>query len=60
MKTYYVGLATTLHDPAIAIVSPQGEVLFAEATERYLQNKRAINCEPDSLFRIRELLETYC
>jgi len=60
MKTYYVGLATTLHDPAIAIVSPQGEVLFAEATERYLQNKRAINCEPDPLFRIRELLETYC
>ncbi|MGH8643542.1 MAG: carbamoyltransferase family protein [Gammaproteobacteria bacterium] len=60
MKTYYVGLATTLHDPAIAIVSPQGEVLFAEATERYLQSKRAINCEPDPLFRIRELLETYC
>ncbi len=60
MKTYYVGLATTLHDPALAIVSPEGEILFAEAAERYLQNKRAINCEPDPLLRIGELLETYC
>jgi predicted NodU family carbamoyl transferase len=34
---YTVGLATTFHDPAIAIVGPDGEVLFAEASERYLQ-----------------------
>jgi Predicted carbamoyl transferase, NodU family len=57
---YFIGLATTLHDPAIAIVDPQGEVVFAEASERYLQNKRAINCEPDHFFRISELIKMYC
>ena len=35
-------------------------MLFAEATERFLQNKRALNCEPDQLFRIPELLEKFC
>jgi carbamoyltransferase len=56
---YYVGLATTFHDPALAIVGPEGEVLFAEATERYLQYKRAINCEPDSIPRMAGLLAEY-
>jgi carbamoyltransferase len=60
MSTYYVGLSVTYHDSALAIVSAEGEVLFAEATERFLQNKRALNCEPDQLFRIPELLEQYC
>lgn len=55
-----MGLATTFHDPAIAIVNGDGEVIFAEATERYLQNKRAINCEPDQLFRIPEIIRAYC
>lgn len=60
MSTYYIGLSVTYHDSALAIVSDQGAVLFAEATERFLQNKRALNCEPDQLFRIPELLEQYC
>ena len=54
--TYTIGLATTFHDPAIAIIGPDGEVLFAEATERYLQYKRAPNCEPDSAPRMEGLL----
>ena len=29
MSRYYIGLANTVHDPAIAIVGPDGEVLFA-------------------------------
>ncbi|WP_407524342.1 carbamoyltransferase family protein [Methylobacterium oryzisoli] len=53
---YYLGLATTFHDPALALVGPDGEVLFAEATERYLQYKRAPNCEPDSAPRMAGLL----
>ncbi|PZU92880.1 MAG: carbamoyltransferase [Chelatococcus sp.] len=57
--TYTIGLATTFHDPAIAILSPAGEVLFAEATERYLQYKRAPNCEPDSAPRMEGLLKHY-
>jgi carbamoyltransferase len=60
MSTYYIGLSVTYHDSALAIVSEEGEVLFAEATERFLQNKRALNCEPDQLFLIPELLERYC
>lgn len=57
--TYTIGLATTFHDPAIAIIGPDGEVLFAEATERYLQYKRAPNCEPDSAPRTEGLLKRY-
>jgi carbamoyltransferase len=60
MSSYYVGLSVTYHDSALAIISQEGEVLFAEGTERFLQNKRALNCEPDQLFRIPELLEQYC
>ena len=56
---YYVGLATTFHDPALAIVGPDGHVLFAEATERYLQYKRAPNCEPDSAARMASLVRTW-
>jgi carbamoyltransferase len=58
-KRYYIGLATTFHDPAIAIVSPDGEVIFAEATERHLQYKRAPNCEPDSAPIMPKLLAKY-
>lgn len=57
--TYTIGLATTFHDPAIAIIGPDGTVLFAEATERYLQYKRAPNCEPDPAPRMEGLLKRY-
>ncbi len=57
--TYTIGLATTFHDPAIAIIGPDGSVLFAEATERYLQFKRAPNCEPDTAPRMEALLKRY-
>jgi len=56
---YYLGLATTFHDPALALVGPDGTVLFAEAAERFLQYKRAPNCEPDSAIRMVGLLERY-
>src|ERR1700680_3594570 len=59
MKRFTIGLATTFHEPAIAIVGPDGEVLFAEATERYLQFKRAPNCEPDLPGRMVELAREY-
>lgn len=57
---YYVGLAATFHDPALAIVAPDGEVVFAEAAERFLQDKRAFNCPPDHFHRVPELIEEYC
>jgi carbamoyltransferase len=44
----------------MAIVSSAGEVLFAEATERYLQSKRAFNCPPVHLVRGPELIRRHC
>lgn len=60
MGAFYVGLAATFHDPAMAIVGPDGEVLFAEAQERYLQDKRAYNAPPDHFFRAPALIREYC
>jgi carbamoyltransferase len=56
---FYLGLATTFHDPALALVGPDGTLLFAEATERFLQYKRAPNCEPDAPARVGPLLKEF-
>lgn len=58
--SYYIGLACTCHDPAIAVVNPAGQVVFAEATERHLQAKRAIHQPPDHLPYISTILERFC
>jgi carbamoyltransferase len=55
-----IGLACSLHDPAIAIVNARGEVTFAESAERHLQDKRAFGAMPDAFFRIPDLVEQYC
>ncbi len=60
MKKYYIGLSITYHDPALAIIDQSGQVVFAEATERYMQNKRALNCPADPLLYMKELLTQYC
>lgn len=60
MEKYYIGLACTLHDPAIAIVDSSGTVLFAEAAERYLQHKRCFGCPPDNATFIPQLIEKFC
>lgn len=59
-RRYYIGLCVTYHDPALAIVDEEGRVLFAEATERPLQVKRALNCEPDRLDLLPKLLQRHC
>jgi carbamoyltransferase len=59
MKRFTIGLATTFHEPALAILGPDGDVLFAESAERYLQFKRAPNCEPDLPGRMVELAREY-
>ncbi|GJD22778.1 hypothetical protein RIVM261_077340 [Rivularia sp. IAM M-261] len=60
MVRYYIGLASTCHDPAIAIVDSNGQVVFAEALERYLQNKRAWDVQPDNFYQIVQLIKSYC
>lgn len=47
MRRFYLGLSSSGHDPALALVAPSGEVVFAEATERFLQDKRAWGVAPD-------------
>jgi carbamoyltransferase len=47
MSQWYLGLSTTVHDPALALVDAEGTVRFAEATERFLQDKRAWGVTPD-------------
>jgi carbamoyltransferase len=60
MKRNYIGLATSVHDPAIAVVNSKGEVVFAEAIERYAQSKRAILMSPDQfIYYISHLIKTY-
>ena len=56
----YIGLATTAHDPAIAIVNNDGEVVFAEGLERHLQDKRAFMATPDNLMFVDKLIDEYC
>jgi len=53
-------MATTFHDSAIVILNSDGEVQFAEANERYLQNKIALNISPDYPKRMSKLVEKYC
>lgn len=59
-RTYYIGLCATYHDPALALLDPEGRVLYAEASERPLQSKRALNHEPDDLFQLPQLLRAHC
>ncbi len=47
MALFHLGLSTSGHDPALALVGPDGTLLFAEATERPLQDKRAWGIAPD-------------
>ncbi len=60
MRRYYIGLASTFHDPALAILDDSRTVLFAESTDRYLQIKRAYNAPPDDLLRVPALLREHC
>ncbi|MBF0441751.1 MAG: carbamoyltransferase [Oligoflexales bacterium] len=55
----YIGLTANSHDPSLAIVNSNGELVFAEATERYLQNKRAWFYRPDDLIRLKKLFKNY-
>ncbi len=57
---YYLGLACSGHDNALALVDASGAVVFAEAVERPLQQKRALATPPDGIFQIRRLIEERC
>jgi carbamoyltransferase len=60
MSRYYVGLACTGHDNALAVVDPGGRAVFAEAIERRLQSKRALGCLAENQESIEQVLDRYC
>lgn len=47
MSQYFIGLSTSGHDPAFAIADQNGRIIFAEASERFVQVKRAWGIDPD-------------
>jgi carbamoyltransferase len=55
-----LGLACTGHENALALLDASGSILHAEATERPVQAKRAINIPADDLLRVGALIERYC
>ncbi|MDG9670567.1 carbamoyl transferase [Hahella sp. CR1] len=57
MSRYYIGLSTSGHDPSFSIVNSDGLVIFAEATERFLQDKRAWGVMPDHIGHIESVLK---
>ena len=57
---FYVGLGTSYHDPAIAVVDSAGEVVFAEASERVVQDKRAIGCAADLRETVGRIVAEHC
>jgi len=56
LSRYYIGLSTSGHDPSFCIVDESAQVLFAEATERYIQDKRAWGCLPDHKGHIESVI----
>jgi len=56
MSRFYLGLSTSGHDPALALVDEDGEIRFAEATERFLQDKRAWGAAPDHVGHLESAL----
>jgi carbamoyltransferase len=56
MTLYYLGLSTSGHDPALALVDESGAILYAEATERFLQDKRAWGAAPDHVGHLEQAL----
>lgn len=58
-QKYYIGLSVNFHDPSVALVNENGEIVFAQATERFLQNKMAISSTSDTYFYADKILDEY-
>lgn len=57
--TVYFGFSCSQHDPSIAVVDAQGDVVFAESNERALKYKRGWHAAPDALGLIEPLLDRF-
>ncbi len=59
VRKNYLGIGCSQDAPAIALVSSNGELLFAEATERFLQYKRGWLCPPILPFYTAQIMREY-
>ncbi|WP_394201660.1 carbamoyltransferase [Shewanella waksmanii] len=57
MSQYFIGLSTSGHDPAFSIADSNGRIIFAEASERFLQVKRAWGSAPDHTDHVVPVIE---
>ncbi len=57
--TTYLGFSCSQHDPSVAVVNEDGEVVFAEANERALKCKRGWHAAPDAFGVIEPILKDY-
>lgn len=57
--TVFLGFSCSQHDPSVAVVGEDGVVLFAEANERPLKNKRGWHAPPDAFGVVDALLDRY-
>lgn len=57
--TVHLGFSCSQHDPSVAVVDDEGEVLFAQANERALKNKRGWHAPSDAFGVIESLLDRY-
>lgn len=56
MSRVYLGIAHTFHDSAVAVIDGSGNVVYAQATERGVQSKRALFMLPISQDTVRRAL----
>lgn len=57
--TIHLGFSCSQHDPSIAVVNEDGKVVFAQANERALKNKRGWHAPPDAFGLIEPILNEY-
>lgn len=57
--TNYLGFSCSQHDPSIAVVNEEGEVIFAQANERALKYKRGWHAPPDPFGLIEPVLNKF-
>jgi carbamoyltransferase len=55
----YIGLNSSYHDPSIALVNEDGIVIFAQATERFTQNKRSLFTVADNFHFVEKIIDSH-
>lgn len=55
----YIGLNASYHDPSIALVDEAGVIVYAQATERFTQNKRSLFTVADNFHFVEKIIDNY-